>query len=246
MDKKAQVSIAAVILVLLVMLIVFVTIIVVLLKPEVLNFTKTNENPQVTGEVVNVLKCNSPYIQVGNECCLDSNYNGICDRDEQYTKPVALSTPTPITQSNYRNCIPPYVNYGGMCCLDQDSNGICDMMEDPNSDYYGSNYGSSYARIRNSDIDSPFDISSVDATRREIGFYLKNSGSVDVVVTKIRIDDCDTYNPDKAIASGNKKYFNLDCDFSSTTDDQITVEYTNGGNSTQTATGNIRVDFRNY
>ncbi len=26
--------------------------------------------------------CNSPYIKVGNSCCLDENYNQICDNDE--------------------------------------------------------------------------------------------------------------------------------------------------------------------
>lgn len=29
--------------------------------------------------------CNAPYIQVGTECCLDENDNGICDRDEGKT-----------------------------------------------------------------------------------------------------------------------------------------------------------------
>jgi len=30
----------------------------------------------------NEVVCNSPYIQVGTECCLDINSNGICDNDE--------------------------------------------------------------------------------------------------------------------------------------------------------------------
>lgn len=28
------------------------------------------------------IKCDSPYIQVGEECCLDSNANRICDKDD--------------------------------------------------------------------------------------------------------------------------------------------------------------------
>lgn len=28
------------------------------------------------------IQCNKPYIQVGSECCLDTNDNSICDRDE--------------------------------------------------------------------------------------------------------------------------------------------------------------------
>jgi len=31
----------------------------------------------------NSLTCNSPYIKVGNSCCLDSDDNGVCDGDEQ-------------------------------------------------------------------------------------------------------------------------------------------------------------------
>ena len=28
------------------------------------------------------LTCNTPYIKVGNSCCLDKNFNNICDKDE--------------------------------------------------------------------------------------------------------------------------------------------------------------------
>lgn len=38
--------------------------------------------------------CNSPYILNGNSCCLDSNYNSICDNDE----PPQQNTPV----NNYR------------------------------------------------------------------------------------------------------------------------------------------------
>ncbi len=30
----------------------------------------------------NKITCNSPYIKVGNSCCLDQNYNNVCDNDE--------------------------------------------------------------------------------------------------------------------------------------------------------------------
>ncbi|ODS38627.1 MAG: hypothetical protein A7315_12095 [Candidatus Altiarchaeales archaeon WOR_SM1_79] len=33
------------------------------------------------------ITCNPPYIQVGNECCVDSNYNKICDRDDTPDEP---------------------------------------------------------------------------------------------------------------------------------------------------------------
>lgn len=31
----------------------------------------------------NEITCNSPYIKVGNSCCLDENSNNICDKDEE-------------------------------------------------------------------------------------------------------------------------------------------------------------------
>lgn len=45
----------------------------------------TNTNNSGTGNVVKTI-CNTPYIQVGTECCLDQNSNNICDKDEQPTQ----------------------------------------------------------------------------------------------------------------------------------------------------------------
>lgn len=38
----------------------------------------TPTQPSVPSQIV----CNTPYILVGNECCLDKDSNAICDRDE--------------------------------------------------------------------------------------------------------------------------------------------------------------------
>ena len=38
----------------------------------------------VTGELTSVV-CNSPYIRHGMACCLDTNENNICDKDEGIT-----------------------------------------------------------------------------------------------------------------------------------------------------------------
>ena len=54
--------------------------------------TPAPNNTQITPVV-----CNSPYIQVGNNCCLDSNSNSICDSDEQTnTQPVQNTTTPPV------------------------------------------------------------------------------------------------------------------------------------------------------
>jgi sporulation protein YlmC with PRC-barrel domain len=36
----------------------------------------------ITGEVIQEVICNPPYMRYGLECCLDANNNTICDRDE--------------------------------------------------------------------------------------------------------------------------------------------------------------------
>ena len=38
--------------------------------------------------------CQSPYIQVGSECCLDQNSNNICDKDEEITMTTSIETTT--------------------------------------------------------------------------------------------------------------------------------------------------------
>ena len=38
----------------------------------------SNSNNNSSNEVT----CNSPYIKVGNSCCLDQNSNNVCDNDE--------------------------------------------------------------------------------------------------------------------------------------------------------------------
>lgn len=45
--------------------------------------------------------CNTPYIQVGAECCLDQNANSICDKDETIEKTLE-QTPLPNTTSEVK------------------------------------------------------------------------------------------------------------------------------------------------
>src|SRR3989338_8145988 len=71
--------------------------------------------------------CNSPYIKVGTECCLDQNRNNVCDKDE--TPTAAASRPaenTNATASPAPVCNKPYLLVGTACCLDKNANAICD------------------------------------------------------------------------------------------------------------------------
>jgi len=53
-------------------------------------------NSGCTGQEPEVLKpvCNSPYILVGTDCCLDENSNNICDRDEEGRDQTSVSSTT--------------------------------------------------------------------------------------------------------------------------------------------------------
>ena len=62
--------------------------IVILMLGLLLVFTActTTANQEIT--------CNSPYIKVGDDCCVDANYNRICDYDESYAKTSETTTST--------------------------------------------------------------------------------------------------------------------------------------------------------
>ncbi|MFH1126219.1 MAG: hypothetical protein V1703_03770 [Candidatus Altiarchaeota archaeon] len=46
--------------------------------------------------------CNPPYIQVGKDCCKDSNSNGVCDKDEVTTTTTTTSTSTTTSSTTTR------------------------------------------------------------------------------------------------------------------------------------------------
>lgn len=66
--------------------------------------------------------CDSPYIKIGNSCCLDRNHNTICDNDE--TEKELLDT---CLKQNVDSCIKE--NVAGKCTTDLDciekSNRYC-------------------------------------------------------------------------------------------------------------------------
>jgi hypothetical protein len=55
--------------------------VVVVIVLAIVFISNSNNNSQ------NEVTCNSPYIKVGTECCLDQNSNNICDNDETPTQP---------------------------------------------------------------------------------------------------------------------------------------------------------------
>jgi len=49
--------------------------------------------------------CPSPYIQVGSECCLDRDGNGICDKDETTATMAAETTSTAVVETTTREAV---------------------------------------------------------------------------------------------------------------------------------------------
>lgn len=73
--------------------------------------------------------CNTPYLKVGTECCLDQNGNSVCDKDES-----SLGVPSPNQTAQATAavvCNKPYILVGVNCCLDKNDNKICDSEDAP-------------------------------------------------------------------------------------------------------------------
>lgn len=191
----------------------------------------------------NQLVCNTPYILVGADCCLDQNHNAICDKDEPATTTVTATTTT-----SSASCSTPYIKIGTRCCLDDNRNRVCDQDED----YYNDGYTYSTKRA---DIDDPFHISSIDLYRDYITMELRNEGDEDYVIKNIDIDDCGSKKFDRQIDEDERKSFTIYCDDDDITriNSDFTVKYTTvGGNVTQTAEGTVRItlvpssDYKDY
>ena len=76
--RKGQIKIIAILLVIIILVLILIAYILL-------------SQPKTTGDVIkettiikdNEIVCNSPYIQLGKECCLDKNKNSICDNEEE-------------------------------------------------------------------------------------------------------------------------------------------------------------------
>lgn len=232
--RKSQsgVAVLAIILVLITLLIIAVIITVLLLNPNF--FLKTNkisiETTTDKSDKTYELTCDTPYLKIGNSCCLDSNYNRICDSDEAI-----------LLKDKKETCSSPQVMVKGACCFDENSNGICDE-----KDYLLNRYYSDNSVDITGSIDSPFRLRELDADREEVSFRLENKDDKDYVIKNIDVDECDSEDFDKTIEAGEKARFSLDCDFGSGREKlDVEVTYTEQ-NSTQelTADGEIEIDFR--
>ena len=232
-NEKGQASIAIAIILLIIIMIAVITILmVILVNPSLLNLkptaeaikeVKTETQPQ-TQELV----CYSPYIKIGNACCLDNNFNKICDSDEVYT----IKKEEPQTICDY-----PYIKKGTSCCLDDDRNRICDI------DEYRRDRRSRYTNS----LDFPFDIRDIEIDNNDLWLEIKNEDNEEITIKTIDVEDCDRIHPDQALDPDERDSFSFDCDFPSRIDSTIEIEYTIGDSTdVKTADGRIREDIDYY
>ena len=73
--------------------------------------------------------CDKPYIKVGAQCCLDQNYNKVCDKDESAIAATPPNETPKATAPAAVVCNKPYLLVGTACCLDKNGNSICDSDE---------------------------------------------------------------------------------------------------------------------
>jgi len=229
--KRGQASLIVVILLLiLIMVLVVIAVVILLVNPNILGLGQVQptqsqiiirtiqETPSQPSQPV----CIYPYTLVGYTCCLDKNFNGICDSDE-------------IQRQNIQYCSRPYIRDGTACCIDENDNNICDIYE-----YHSHSY--SHNTIDSSYLDSPFDLSSLNIRTSEISIRISNIGDYDYIIKSIDIDGCDTIHPDKIIYEGDNQDFTIPCS-SSNSDRDVTIEYKrSGSDTTRTSSGRIRKD----
>lgn len=201
-NRKAQADAATIILLVFVMILIVVLIIVVLIYgfPGFFssergisgkNVEESNKESDYVLKIVN--DCPSPYIKVGGNCCLDQNYNAICDNDEAKKKTEVIA-----------ECSYPYLKIGSECCLDDDRDGTCDRYERDYND--GTIDEDGYLKF-------PFSMTDVDFFRDEIVIEIKNKDDEDYTIKSIDISGCDEEDDfDTLIPEGKRKEFSIDCE----------------------------------
>jgi hypothetical protein len=225
MMKKAQLSVAvAVILIIVVLILAAIAIMILLTNPSVFSIRDKAYDTYEEKKISIITKdyeeqpyCARPYIKVGILCCLDANYNNICDKDEKQDYPAM--------------CESPFVKIGSSCCIDDDRNGRCDYTEDRDID-------------EDAHLGGPFSLYDFDIDDDEITLWIRNRGTVTVVIEMIEIDDCDDYDSTVVLEENERERFDFDCDKDNRFDRDIEVTYHEAGSSVQkTARGNIERDY---
>ena len=236
-NKRAQ---AVLITLLVILLILIIAALFIIFFQPGFTFLSVSENADSNANVNNQITCSSPYIKVGIECCLDLNYNSVCDKDENYRITI---------------CSPPYIEKNGACCPDMNSNRICDNEEMIYDFMYDSRYDSrDYDRDRDSrddyeitgaSIDSPFDITDAELDRDSVEIELENEGDEDYMIEGIDIFRCGDERINRVLEEGKRKTFNIDCDDDLTRDSDLEVRYSElDDNETLIADGEIEVERR--
>ena len=239
--KKAQLSVGvAVALIVIVLVLASIALFFILTKPSLIGYAEREKYDvrdlrDMMDYRINEVQCSSPYIKVGNACCVDTNYNHICDSDEKVD-----------SSNTYNSCGYPLVSVGGVCCRDENKNGRCDYDDDR---YDAPNYNDRDREIdEDATLGSPFSVYDFDISNDEITLWIKNRGDETITIERVEIEDCDDIDDEVTLEENEKERFDFDCDKDNLFDRTIRVTYTEeGSDSEKTARGYIQRDYRyNY
>lgn len=227
--KNAQLSVAiAVILIVIVLILAAIAITILISNPKLIGYTQydSKDSDDSNNEEARIT-CDAPYIRLGLGCCLDLNYNKVCDNDE--TKKEERK------EINY--CDYPLEKIGTKCCRDDNSNSRCDIDErdfDNDRDY-----------DEDVDISGPFSVYDYDIDRDEITLRLRNKGDETITIESIEIEDCDEFDDETVLEPNERESFDFDCDRDDRFDRDIRIEYRDDSNVLKVARGNIerRYDY---
>ncbi|MBS3093187.1 hypothetical protein J4456_01250 [Candidatus Pacearchaeota archaeon] len=226
--KNAQLSVViAVVLIVIVLIIAAIAITFLITKPSLIGSPYEDDDSDFEEEYEDIeILCSQPYMRLGIGCCLDINYNKICDQDE-------------VKKEDIDYCDYPLEKIGSKCCRDDNSNNRCDIDErdfDNDRDY-----------DEDVDISGPFSIYDYDIDRDEITLGLRNKGDETIIIESIEIEDCEELDDETILDPNERESFDFDCDRDDRFDRDIRIEYRDDSNILKVARGNIERKYeRDY
>jgi len=159
----------------------------------------------ITSGCVEQVACNPPYIIVGNECCLDTNDNQICDKDETTTTVTTTVETTAETTTETTTPMTTTTIYERVGALDVRSNFFVVCQQSSKHEYWCS--------IESKDSENEVTINTSHLGAQEHNFleiatwvYNKGSSLIQNIGYEISCDQTyPTYQPE-VITGDNDKY----------------------------------------
>jgi len=159
----------------------------------------------ITSGCVQQVICDPPYILVGTECCLDTNDNGICDKDETTTTVATTVTTTAATTARTTTVMTTTTIYERVGALDVRSDFFLSCKKSSKHEEWCSI--ETYDSTNEVTIETS-NLGAQEHNLAEIATWIYNKGSA--TISNIRYEiSCDQTYPtyeSKVITGDNDKY----------------------------------------